>query len=107
MTAKEGFTWWLGGDPKKFPLAGPKTKKELEGMIGVILKIVPKGIQVTPLAFTAEGTRVAMEAKSHAVTVDGKVYSNDYHFLLEIKDGKVQSVKEYLDTMHTNEIFCR
>ena len=58
-------------------------------------------------AMTAEGDRVAVEAKSKAENVkNGKSYRNQYHFLFELKNGKIQAVREYLDTMHANDVLC-
>jgi len=37
---------------------------------------------------------------------NGKTYQNKYHFLLLVRDGKIQQVKEYLDTMHANDVLC-
>ena len=48
--------------------------------------------------------RVAVEAKSSADLKNGRKYRNEYHFLLECRDGKIASVKEYLDTQHAKEI---
>ena len=36
---------------------------------------------------------------------NGRIYNNLYHFLFVVRDGKVLQVKEYLDTMHTNDVF--
>ena len=55
---------------------------------------------------TAEGDRVAVEARSSAEHVNGKSYRNEYHFLFVAKNGKLWRVKEYLDTMHANEVMC-
>jgi ketosteroid isomerase-like protein len=52
------------------------------------------------LATTAEGDRVAVEAESHANLKGGKVYNNKYHFLFELRDGKITKCKEYNDTHH-------
>jgi ketosteroid isomerase-like protein len=54
---------------------------------------------------TAEGDRVAVEAKSFATMEDGRVYANSYHFLLTVRDGKVTTVREYMDTIHARETF--
>ncbi len=102
----DDFTWWIAGDPKKFPLAGLKTKPEFVKLLNETLKLVPGGIQVKPYAVTAEGDRIAVEAESHAKTTTGKTYNNQYHFLMIVKGGKVHSIKEYLCTMHANEILC-
>jgi ketosteroid isomerase-like protein len=34
----------------------------------------------------------------------GKVYNNLYHFLVEIREGQIQAVREYLDTMHAKDV---
>ena len=96
-------TWWVAGS---IPLSGTYTKdafaKLLEGMGGII----EGAIALTPKAFTAEGDRVAVETESLAHTKNGRTYNNFYHFLFEIRGDKVLRVKEYLDTMHTNDVLC-
>ena len=47
---------------------------------------------------------MAVEAESYGETASGKIYNNLYHFLFEIRDSKIQSVREYLDTMHAQEV---
>jgi uncharacterized protein len=37
---------------------------------------------------------------------NGKTYQNTYHSLFIVRDGKIQSAKEYLDTIHANEVLC-
>ena len=102
-TMDDSATWWVAGN---FPLSGTKTKQEFAELAGQIGTMAPNGILVTPKTFTAEGDRVAMEATSYAEMANGKTYQNEYHFLIEVRDGKIQSVREYLDTMHANEVIC-
>ena len=59
---------------------------------------------MTPKGLTAEGDRVAVEAESYGEMATGKIYNNLYHFLLEVRDGKIHAVREYLDTMHAKEV---
>ena|GEM_PF-3098474 len=66
---------------------------------------MPKGLRITPKGLTAEGDRVAVEAESYGETASGKIYNNLYHFLFEVRDGKIQAVREYLDTLHTKDVF--
>jgi uncharacterized protein len=61
---------------------------------------MPKGLRVTPKGLTAKGARVAVEAESYGETASGKVYNNLYHFLVEVREGKIQAVRAYIDTMH-------
>jgi hypothetical protein len=63
------------------------------------------GIHFTVHALTAEGDRVAAEVESHAPLVSGTTYNNHYHMLFEIRDGRIQVVKEYADTAHAREVF--
>ena len=53
----------------------------------------------------AEGDRVAIEADAHGKLTNGKVYRNQLHLLVELRDGKITAVREYFDTMHTCELF--
>ena len=97
-------TWWVAGNPEKFVLAGTKTKAQFTELLNGIGAAMPKGLRVTPKGLTAEGDRVAVEAESYGETATGKVYNNLYHFLFEVRDGKIQAVREYLDTMHAKEV---
>lgn len=62
-------------------------------------------LEITPTAAIAQGDKVAVEATSYAKLKNGKVYQNQYHFLFEFRDGKILSVKEYMDTKHAYDIF--
>jgi uncharacterized protein len=97
-------TWWVAGHPEKFALAGTKTKAQFAELVQGIGAAMPKGLRVTPKGITAEGERVAVEAESYGETASGKIYNNLYHFLVEVRDGKIQAVREYLDTMHAKEV---
>ena len=97
-------TWWVAGKPDKFVLAGTKTKTQFAELLQGIGTAMPKGLRVTPKGLTAEGDRVAAEAESYGETATGKIYNNLYHFLFEVRDSKIQAVREYLDTMHAKEV---
>ena len=97
-------TWWVAGSPEKFVLAGTKTKAQFTELLNGIGAAMPNGLRVTPKGLTVEGDRVAAEAESYGETATGKIYNNLYHFLFEVRDGKIQAVREYLDTMHAKEV---
>ncbi len=94
-------TWWVAGN---FALSGTKTKKEFAELLKGLGSAMPEGLRITPKGITAEGDRVALEAESYGKHANGKIYQNQYHFLVEVRDGKIQAVREYLDTMHANEV---
>lgn len=95
-------TWWVSGS---LSISGAYTKAEMEKLLVGMHELVDGAIKLTPQGFTAEGNRVAVEAESMANTKSGRVYNNLYHFLFEIKDGKVFRVKEYMDPMHVHAVF--
>lgn len=55
---------------------------------------------------TAEGDRVAYEAKGEMVFED-RVYRNTYHNLLIIRDGLIVEGREYMDTLASTEARLR
>ena len=97
-------TWWIGGKPALFPICGLKTKAEIGALLMSLVPDTKDGLKITPKGMVAEGDKVAVEAESFGVLGNGRTYNNEYHFLLTIRDGKVASIKEYLDTMHTADV---
>jgi len=58
------------------------------------------GLKMTVKSLIAEGDKVAVEVESWGELQNGRVYNNEYHFLMTIRDGKIHEVREYLDTQH-------
>lgn len=100
-------TWWVSGKPHQFRASGPKTKEEMRGLLKDFFlgQVMVDGMVFTIQGITAEGDRVALEVEGHGDTATGLHYHNEYHFLLEFENGKIQKVKEYLDTIHAREAF--
>ena len=96
-------TYWVAGT---MPLSGTYDKDEFTKLLGGVVETCTQPISLTPHEWTAEGDRVAVETESYTETKKGGVYNNRYHFLFEMRDGKIAKVKEYLDTMHANDILC-
>jgi uncharacterized protein len=99
----DSATWWVAGN---FALSGTKTKQQFAELIGGLGSKIDGPLTVKVTGVTAEGDKVAVEAESHANMKSGKTYQNKYHFLLTLHDGKIQSVKEYLDTAHADDVLC-
>lgn len=70
---------------------------------GAIFEAGAPTIEVTGV--TAEGERVAIEATGHGSLRNGRDYDNRYHFLMIVRDGRVLSVREYMDSQHVAEAF--
>ena len=100
----DSATWWVAGTMEG--ISGEKNMKGFREMLTGLSGLTKTGaIRLTPHFWTAEGNRVAVETESYSELKNGRVYNNLYHFVFEIKDGKIQKVKEFLDTEHTKEIF--
>lgn len=97
-------TWWVAGDIEG--MSGTYTKQEMANLLPNFTGIYKAGaLRITPSEMTAEGDRVAVEAEGYAELSNGREYKPVYHFLFEIKDGKIGRVKEYMDTHHAFAIF--
>ena len=88
--------WWVPG-------LGIVGRGEFEGFVSGFHQLCATPPLMTILGVTAEGDRVAVEARCDAELRDGARYRNTYHFLLEFEDGKIKLAKEYNDTRHSTE----
>lgn len=87
-------------------ISGFFSKAQVAAAAGAIFDAFPQGIQFTIKHLTAEEDRVAVEAESHGIHVSGRVYHNYYHFLMQMRDGKLVRLKEYMDTEMVTDILC-
>lgn len=97
-------TWWVNGTTD---LSGEKSKEDFRAMLSSVAANCKGPITLTPRGSVAEGDKVAVEVESYAELNNGRIYNNEYHFLITARDGKVFSVREYCDTEHVNDIFFR
>lgn len=88
--------WWIPG-------MGTVARREFETFVTDFHQLCATPPAMMILGVTAEGDRVAVEARCDAELRDGTRYCNTYHFLLEFEDGKVKLAKEYNDTRHSAE----
>ncbi len=98
----EDATWWVAGTTN---ISGTYTKTQFADLVAGVSEGTEGGIQVTPKHMTAEEDRVSMEATSYGLMKDGKEYKNIYHFMHDLRDGRICAVREYMDTEHVTEIF--
>ena len=98
----EDATWWVGGS---MGLSGTYDRDAFAKLLAKVNETCTGPISLTPKAWTVDGDRVAVETESLAHTRTGRTYNNQYHFLFRLRDGKVAGVREYLDTMHTHDVF--
>lgn len=87
-------------------ISGTRGKEEIRQFAAGVLDAFPEGLKFHILGMTAEGDRVAVEARSEGRHASGRDYSNHYHFLLTWRDGDLLELKEYMDTELVTEILC-
>jgi ketosteroid isomerase-like protein len=98
-------TWWVAGTIQG--MSGTYEKSTFGSLLEGVKPVYKTGaMQFEPISMVAEGCFVAVEARSYAELTNGRIYSNQYHLLFEIRDGRVFRVKEYMDTQHAHAIFC-
>ena len=98
-------TWWIGGKSDQLPVAGTYSKEQIAKLLHNMVGQLPNGLKVKVKSLIAEDDKVAMEAESFGELQNGRVYNQEYHFLLTFRDGRINSMKEYLDTQHVYAIW--
>ena len=93
-------TWWIAGKPDQLPAAGEYSKERVARLLHNMGGQLKNGLKMTVKGAIAEGDKVAVEAESYGELQNGRIYNQGYHFLITIRDGKISSVREYLDTQH-------
>ncbi len=67
----------------------------------------PGSVEIEVTAMIAEGDRVALQWTSRARTRDGRPYENGCLGIFTVRDGKIQAVREYMDTQYAGAAFSR
>ncbi|MBL8114642.1 MAG: nuclear transport factor 2 family protein [Acidobacteria bacterium] len=104
-TMTDDATWWIPGKPELSPAAGLYQKDRITKLFHSMVKRLKTGLKMTPKGMVAEGDRVAVEVVSEGDLTNGRLYRQEYHMLLEFRDGKISAVREYLDTQHAHAIW--
>jgi ketosteroid isomerase-like protein len=103
----DDVTWRVPGKPELSRAAGIYDKNRLRRLFNRMLAALEAGLQMTVTGSVAEGDRVAVEVESSGDLRNGRRYRQQYHFLIEFRDGKIAAVREYLDTHHAFDVWMR
>jgi len=87
-------------------ISGIFSREQIAASAGGIFDVFPEGLTFTALSMVGEGDKVAVEATSEGKHISGKIYNNEYHFLFEFREGKLLSLKEYMDTERVTDVLC-
>jgi ketosteroid isomerase-like protein len=94
-------TWWIAPGTS---FSGLQEKEPYLRNIAAFLASAAGPLELTFGEITAEGDRVAIIAKGKLPLKNGRTYESHYSFLLQFRDGKIASGKEFLDAVHANDV---
>lgn len=87
-------------------ISGSYNMQQIKEFAGGIFDAFPNGLSYQIHHLIAEQDRVAVEASVSGQHASGQLYNNDLHFLFTLLDGKILSLKEYLDTEKVTAVLC-
>ena len=98
----DDVTWWI---QQASPSAGLyEGKTGVKRLFAIDIPIFSAPLEVRVLRMLGEGDLVAAEAEIRTRNKDGKVYLNQYTFWMQLRDGKICAVREYLDTLYAQQV---
>jgi ketosteroid isomerase-like protein len=98
-------TWRIPGKKELSPTAGLYTKEKIGRLFRRMVESLSSGLRMTVISSVAEADRVALEVTSSGNLKNGRLYRQEYHFLMEFRDGCICAVREYLDTQHAHDVW--
>ena len=104
-TMTDDATWWIPGKKDRSPSAGLYTKDRIGRLFNRMVQALNAGLEMKVISCIAEGDRVALEVVSSGDLKNGRRYRQEYHMLMQFRDGKISSVREYLDTQHAYDVW--
>jgi ketosteroid isomerase-like protein len=76
-----------------------------EDLLGPLFSQLKAGISSRIERLTAEGDTVVAQTSGTAETVDGTPYNNTYCQVIQIRNGQIANVMEYMDTALIDSVF--
>ena len=98
-------TWWIPGTKELSPTAGTYSKEKIGRLFHRMLAALQSGLAMTLKSSIAEGDFVAAEVESSGDLKNGRRYRQQYHVLMQFRDGRICAVREYLDTQHAHAVW--
>lgn len=61
--------------------------------------------QTELLSITSGGTLVMAETRGTGALADGRMYENHYAWAIEVEDGRIAAIREYMDSHYVARLF--
>lgn len=104
-TMTDDATFWIAGKAQANAPTGTLTKPQIKTVFLAMLGRLKNGLKMTVNSMIAEGECVALEVISYGELKDGNIYDQQYHALMQMRDGKIAAIREYLDTQHVRDVW--
>jgi hypothetical protein len=101
----EDATWTIQAG--ELPISGTWTGRDMiiDGFLAqAIAHYVPGSVTLEITGMVAEGDQVVLQWTSRARTREGRAYENGCIGVFTIRDGRIQDVREYMDTLYASEV---
>ena len=101
----ENATWTLHA--ARLPTSGTWTGRDtiIEGFLSEAMShYLPGSVSLEITGMIAERDRVVLQWTSRARTRDGRAYENGCIGVFTVRDGRIQDVREYMDTLYASEV---
>jgi ketosteroid isomerase-like protein len=105
--ASDDLRWRVVGKRELTPVAGDYDKARLRRLFDRMQAQLSSGLEMTVTGVIAEGDRASVEVESSGELRSGRQYRQQYHFFMQFRDGKIATVREYLDTHHAFDVWFR
>jgi ketosteroid isomerase-like protein len=113
-------TWWVDtgrdraagveghdpGDDRSWPLHATMPGRPKARLLQGLPERFPDGVRQRAWNTIGHGPWVVVEVEGDGLHVSGVPYRNRYAFVIEVADGHVATVREYLDTLHAASVFA-
>jgi hypothetical protein len=100
----EQATWWLAGE---LPLSGTwrgRARIIDEFLASALRYFDSETVSIEVTNVLAEGEQVALEWITRGRTAGGRDYENFYSAIFVVREGRIQVVREYTDTLHAQNV---
>lgn len=103
-TMAADMTWTVMGRG----VPGEGTHVGADAIVATILPIralfTPGSPVITPRSVTSNAQRVVLETHGGGQLADDRPYDNHYVMVVEVSEGKVTALREYMDTYYVNRL---
>jgi hypothetical protein len=97
-------TWWLRGE---LPISGTWRGRDtiIDDFLGTAMSFYqPDSVSIEVTSIVTEGDTAVAEWTSRARTTDGAPYENHCIGVFTVRDGRIASVREYMDTLYASQV---